>query len=153
MSLAFCQVYASHIQIFLKNFPYVYIQVLCQSRLCKTDRDCLTYTWTTGGSLSYLTALSLTATKFKPHAISTCMSGFALSYAANMFILMILYDFCLLPAQFCYIIVYIWRLKALCKSRAGVHLVKFPVVRRTVFCRRWNFKMWVGWGKIVPVLN
>jgi hypothetical protein len=29
------------------------------------------------------------------------MSGFALSYAAIMFILMILYDFSLLPAQFC----------------------------------------------------
>jgi hypothetical protein len=33
--------------------------------------------------------------------------GFALSYAANVFILMILYDFCLLPAQFCYMPVYI----------------------------------------------
>jgi hypothetical protein len=28
------------------------------------------------------------------------MSGFTLSYDANMFILMILYDFYLLPAQF-----------------------------------------------------
>jgi hypothetical protein len=35
------------------------------------------------------------------------MSGFAMSYAANMFILIILYDFCLSPAQFCYITVYI----------------------------------------------
>jgi hypothetical protein len=34
------------------------------------------------------------------------MSGFALPCAANMFILMILYSFCLLPAQFCYIVVY-----------------------------------------------
>jgi hypothetical protein len=34
------------------------------------------------------------------------MSGFALSYAANLLILMILYDFCLSPSQFCYIIVY-----------------------------------------------
>jgi hypothetical protein len=33
------------------------------------------------------------------------MSGFALSYAANMFILMILYDFCLSSAQFYYLIV------------------------------------------------
>jgi hypothetical protein len=30
------------------------------------------------------------------------MSGFALSYTANMFILMIVYDFCLLPTQFCF---------------------------------------------------
>jgi hypothetical protein len=44
-----------------------------------------------------------------------------------MFILMILYDFCLLPAQFCYIIVYAYiSLKAMCKSQAGVHLGKFP---------------------------
>jgi hypothetical protein len=35
------------------------------------------------------------------------MSDFALSYIANIFILMILYDFCLLPSQFCYTIVYI----------------------------------------------
>jgi hypothetical protein len=35
------------------------------------------------------------------------MSGFTLPYTADMFIPMILYDFCLSPAQFCYIIVYI----------------------------------------------
>jgi hypothetical protein len=35
------------------------------------------------------------------------MSGFALSYAVNMFILMILYDFWLLPAPFYYIIIYV----------------------------------------------
>jgi hypothetical protein len=34
------------------------------------------------------------------------VSAFALSFAANIVIVMILYDFCLLPAQFCYIIVY-----------------------------------------------
>jgi hypothetical protein len=32
------------------------------------------------------------------------MTGFALPYIENMFILMILNDFCLLPAQFRYII-------------------------------------------------
>jgi hypothetical protein len=40
------------------------------------------------------------------------MSGFALSYTANMFILMILYDVCLLPAQFCYMIVYIRKVES-----------------------------------------
>jgi hypothetical protein len=35
------------------------------------------------------------------------MSRFVLFLTANMFILMILYDFCLSRAQFCYIIVYI----------------------------------------------
>jgi hypothetical protein len=40
------------------------------------------------------------------------MSGFALSCAANMFILMILYDFCLLPAQFYYMTVYIRKVES-----------------------------------------
>jgi hypothetical protein len=35
------------------------------------------------------------------------MSGFTLSYTANMFILMILYYFSLLLAQFFYVIVYL----------------------------------------------
>jgi hypothetical protein len=52
------------------------------------------------GSLVTWTVVSLTTAKFKPLVFS--MSGFTLSYIANMFILMILYDFCLLPAQFCY---------------------------------------------------
>jgi hypothetical protein len=42
----------------------------------------------------------LTTAKFKP--LISSMSGFTLSHTANMFILMILYDFCLLPAQFSY---------------------------------------------------
>jgi hypothetical protein len=50
------------------------------------------------GSLVKWTVINLTATKFKPLIFS--VSGFALSYAANMFILMILYDLFLLPAQF-----------------------------------------------------
>jgi hypothetical protein len=41
------------------------------------------------------TVVSLTASKFKPLVFS--LSGFALSYTANIFIHMILYDFCLLP--------------------------------------------------------
>jgi hypothetical protein len=40
--------------------------------------------------------ISFTAAKFKPVVFS--VSGFALSYAVNMFILMILCDFCMLPA-------------------------------------------------------
>jgi hypothetical protein len=53
------------------------------------------------GSLVNWKILSLTNTKFKPLIFS--MSSFALSSTANMFVLMILYDFCLFPAQFCYI--------------------------------------------------
>jgi hypothetical protein len=40
------------------------------------------------------------------------MSGFTLPYTANMFILMILYDLCLLAAQFCYTVVYIWKVES-----------------------------------------
>jgi hypothetical protein len=40
------------------------------------------------------------------------MPGFVLSYTANIFILKILYDFCLLPAQFYYIIVYVWKVES-----------------------------------------
>jgi hypothetical protein len=42
--------------------------------------------------------MSLTTAKFKPLIFS--MFGFTLSYTTNMFILMILYDFCLLSAKF-----------------------------------------------------
>jgi hypothetical protein len=55
-------------------------------------------------------AVSSMAAKFKSHIF--CMSGFALSYGANMAILMILYDPCLLPAQFCYKIVYLWKVES-----------------------------------------
>jgi hypothetical protein len=54
--------------------------------------------------------VSLTAAKFKRLILS--VSGFTLPYAVNMFILMILYDICLLPSQSCYIIVYIWNVES-----------------------------------------
>jgi hypothetical protein len=44
------------------------------------------------------TVVGLTAAKFKP--LILFVLGFALSYIANIWINMILYDFCLLPAQF-----------------------------------------------------
>jgi hypothetical protein len=91
------------------------------------------------GILITWTVVSLTNAKFKPLIFS--MSGFALSYAANMFTVMISYDLCLLPAQFCCTIVYIREAEScVCKSQIGVHLGKFPVVRRTLFCICCNFK-------------
>jgi hypothetical protein len=48
--------------------------------------------------------------KFK--LLTFSISGFALSYAVNMFILMILCDFSLLPAQFCYIIICTWKVES-----------------------------------------
>jgi hypothetical protein len=61
------------------------------------------------GSLVNWTVVSLITAKFKRLIFST--SGFALSYIANTFILVILYDFCLLPARFCNIIVYIQKVE------------------------------------------
>jgi hypothetical protein len=52
------------------------------------------------------------------------MSSFALSYAVNMFILVILYDFYLSPAQFCYIIVYIRKVEKSCTNRGPVCTLK-----------------------------
>jgi hypothetical protein len=58
------------------------------------------------GSLFTWTVVSLTTAKFKPHMFPMSGLAFPYSYSTNMFILMILYDFCLSPAQFCHIIVY-----------------------------------------------
>jgi hypothetical protein len=62
------------------------------------------------GSLVIWTVVSLTTAKFKSLIFS--ISGSALSYTANAFILMILYDFCLSPAQVCYIIVHIRKVES-----------------------------------------
>jgi hypothetical protein len=62
------------------------------------------------GSLVTWAVVSLTAAKFKPLAFS--VSGFALSYDANMVILIILYDLFLLPAQFCCMIIYIRKVES-----------------------------------------
>jgi hypothetical protein len=60
------------------------------------------------GSLVTGTVVSLATAKFKPLIFP--VSRFALTYTANMFILMVFYDFCLLPTQFCCnVIVYIWK--------------------------------------------
>jgi hypothetical protein len=52
-----------------------------------------------------LNSRKLDHAKFKPLTFS--VSGFTLSFAVNIVILVILYDFCLSPAKFYYIIVYI----------------------------------------------
>jgi hypothetical protein len=46
------------------------------------------------GSLDTGTVVCLIADKFKPLIFS--VTGFALSYVSNVFVIMILYDFCLL---------------------------------------------------------
>jgi hypothetical protein len=54
-------------------------------------------------SLDTWTVVRLNAAKFKPLIFS--VSGFVLPYIADISIFMILYNFCLLPALFCNIIV------------------------------------------------
>jgi hypothetical protein len=61
------------------------------------------------GRLVSGTVISLTTAKFKPLIFS--IPAFLLSYTANKFILMVLYNFCLSPAQFCYIIVYMRKIE------------------------------------------
>jgi hypothetical protein len=135
-------VHIAHIAWYWKCFLLQCIQVLCQSRHCKAD-NAYSFTSCYNGSFVTWMVISLTTVKFKPLIFS--VPGFALTYAANMIILMILYDFCLLLVQFCYIILYTWKLKAVCKSQTGVHLGKlFPMVWRTLFCRRCNFKRQVA---------
>jgi len=60
----------------------------------------------TYGSLDTWTIVCLTATKFEPFIFSVL--GFAFAYVSNIHIIMILYDFCLIPAYFCYRIVDKW---------------------------------------------
>jgi hypothetical protein len=50
--------------------------------------------------------------------------GFHFSYAANIRIIMILYDFCLFPAHFRYKIIYVWNLEG--------HIVSSVVRHATV---------------------
>jgi hypothetical protein len=102
----------AHIADYWKFLLVHYVQVLCQSKLCKADHAVLLILCY-NGSLVTWTVVSLTTAKFKPLIFS--ISGSALCYAAKIFILMILYDFCLLPAQFCYTVVYIYiMLKVVC---------------------------------------
>jgi hypothetical protein len=75
------------------------------------------------------------------------LCGFALPCATYMFILMILYDFCLLHAQFCYKIV------CICNVESHMHLGKFPMVRRTLFCKHCNLKRDLGTKNAEQVEN
>jgi hypothetical protein len=95
---------------------YISHYVACYSSFCTTHQSSVSTGFTEqimpvlrilcyNGSLVIWTVVNLTTAKFKPLIFS--MSGFTLSYTANMFILVILYDFYWSPAQFCYIIVHI----------------------------------------------
>jgi hypothetical protein len=85
-------VHFAHTACYWKFFLLHYIQVLCQYRLCRAYHAYLTYLMLQR-QLVTGTVVSLTTAKFKPLIFP--MSGFT----ANMFILMILYDFCFLHTE------------------------------------------------------
>jgi hypothetical protein len=87
-----------------------YIQGLFQSRLGTADYAIVTSSLHYSDTLVIWTVIHMTAAKFQPIIFS--VSGFALSNVANIFILMILDDFCLLPALFCYIIINVRYIKS-----------------------------------------
>jgi hypothetical protein len=91
-----------------------------------------------GSSVTW-TVVRLTTAKFKPTVFS--MSGFPLSYSVNMLTSMILYDFCLLPAQFYYIIVYIWKVESRVQIADQCAPWKISKLRRALFCMHCNFKV------------
>jgi hypothetical protein len=135
IGLAFRQIYVSNLQHVIEN-----------SSFCTTHKSSVITGFAEqimpilrilcyNGSSVPWTVVSLTTAKFKPLIFS--VSGFAVSYTANTFILMILYDFCLLPVKFCCIIVYIRKVESYVQI---ADLEKFPLVRKTVFYMCCNFK-------------
>jgi hypothetical protein len=92
---SFCTIYKSSVCTGFVNQVTPILRILCYN-----------------GSLVTWTAVSLTTTKFKPLIQVFSMPGFTLSYIANMFILIILYDLCFLPAKFCHIIIYIRKVES-----------------------------------------
>jgi hypothetical protein len=90
------------------------------------------------GRLLTWTVVSLTKAKFKPLIFS--MSGLALSYTANMLILMILYDLFLLHAQFRYIIAFIRKVESRVQIAERCAPRKISNGAGTLLCRRCSFK-------------
>jgi hypothetical protein len=103
---------SSNLSRYLLNDLRMYIQHiqgLCQSRVSTADHALSLVAPATTGLVSW-TVVCLPAAKFKPLIFR--VSGFALSNVANICIFMILFDFCLLPASFCYLIIYIWKFES-----------------------------------------
>jgi hypothetical protein len=100
MCLAFRQLYVQHIKHVTANYSFCTIHKLSVSIRFAKQITLVSYTLCYNGSLVTWTVVSLTTAKFKP--LIFCMTGFTLSYTANMFILTTLHDFYLSPPQFCY---------------------------------------------------
>jgi hypothetical protein len=100
----------AHMACYWKFFLLHYIQVLCQCRLCKADHASPTYL-VLQRQLGHSNGRKLGRHQVQVAFIFS-MSNFVLSYATNMSILMILYDIRLLPAQFCYVMVYMRKVES-----------------------------------------
>jgi hypothetical protein len=85
-----CQVYVSHVEPVIKNSRFCTIYKSSVSPGFAKQIIPILRISCYNGSLATWTVGSLTITKFKP----VIFSGIALSYVANMVILVILYDFC-----------------------------------------------------------
>jgi hypothetical protein len=99
--LAFRQVYVSHTWRVIENSSFCTIYESSVNAAFATQ-SCLSYVSYATTEAYSLERSKLDHRKFEPLIFS--VSGFALYYAGNMFILIILCDFCLLPAQFFYIV-------------------------------------------------
>jgi hypothetical protein len=88
------------------------------------------------------TFVSLSAAKFyKPLIFS--MSGFALSYNENTFILKILYDICLLRAQFCYVVVQIRKVERRVQIADRCEPWIISIGAENLSCTRYDFMVWL----------
>jgi hypothetical protein len=108
--LRVCQVYISHINHVIEHFSFCGTYKSPASPGLAKQIMYILRILCYNGSLVTGSVVSLTAAKCKSLIFS--LSGFALYYAMNMFILMILYDFCLSLAQFYYIIVYLRKVES-----------------------------------------
>jgi hypothetical protein len=94
--LTICQEYISHIWHDIENSSFYNIYKSSVIPGFAEQIMPILFIVCYNGSLVTWTVVSLTAAKLKPLIFS--VSAFALSYATNMFILMILRGLCLLPA-------------------------------------------------------
>jgi hypothetical protein len=114
----------------------------------KVDRTYLTYLMLQRLLVTW-TVVNLTTAKCKPLIFS--VSGFALPYTENMFILMLLYDFCLLSVHICYIIVYILKAESCVQIADRCAPWKISNGAENFVCRRCNFKEYL-WAQSSPTI-
>jgi hypothetical protein len=131
----------THIACYWKFFLVHYIQASVSPGFAKQIMPIL-FILCYNGSLVTWMIVSLTTAKFKPLVFST--SGFDLSSIMNMFILMILYGFCLLPAQFFLCNCIHMEGSMLCANPNDVHLGNIPMEQTTLLYRCCNLKRLVS---------